>query len=661
MGTGRGELRSRGVDRADLMLVSREYAPFVGGGIGTYTLRMARAIARSGRRAVVVTIGTGEAPATEDGGGFDVVRLPFVEADGRGGLDWSLPHRAVLDGPGGEGALAAFFAMHRESVFAMRLADYLPRLLDRYAPRAIEGPDTGAPLWFALNQRRLGIGPLASPGAPPVVAHLHSPTAWIEWLQGGPQPGRAAGWLRSMEADQLAWADGLACPSGALASWAGARWPGLAGRIAVTPYPLGEGVDHAAPLPSGEGWLYVGRMERRKGFATLAGALGELRARGSGGVELAVAGRDTHDWVAGGAFGARAIREAGVAVRLLGELGPAELAAERARRPFAVVPGAMDNFPNTCMEAMAAGQVVVAANAGGTAEMIEDGVSGLLFEPGSAASLAGALERAMGMDKPTRLAMARAARLRIGALCEDAAVLERRLAHAGSLTGHTPTSAPGREVRFVCARGMTPEQGGALASCLRANAGLDAIAPWVRTGPGERRVLAFATPGEASPAIDHLGPIAVDARWIGRLEERGLIAPLGEHHAAGDPAAVLRALVSLGAQVAAAPGIIVGGQGEAQARACDDQPIERRAGELERLAHRRQLDLDDARAGLDLERRRHRAALAERDAQASQLAAELADVRSSRAYVLAVGLGRLARKLGLVRSGGGRGGAGPGR
>jgi glycosyltransferase involved in cell wall biosynthesis len=52
-----------------------------------------------------------------------------------------------------------------------------------------------------------------------------------------------------------------------------------------------------------------------------------------------------------------------------------------------------ENSPNVILEAFAAGVPVVAAGHGGLAEMVRDGVDGLLFRPGDAAALAAALRR----------------------------------------------------------------------------------------------------------------------------------------------------------------------------------------------------------------------------------------------------------------------------
>src|SRR5262249_17937450 len=51
--------------------------------------------------------------------------------------------------------------------------------------------------------------------------------------------------------------------------------------------------------------------------------------------------------------------------------------------------------PVVCLEAMAARKPIVASRVGGLAEIVEDGVSGLLCEPGDASDLARALSVAL--------------------------------------------------------------------------------------------------------------------------------------------------------------------------------------------------------------------------------------------------------------------------
>jgi len=67
-----------------------------------------------------------------------------------------------------------------------------------------------------------------------------------------------------------------------------------------------------------------------------------------------------------------------------------------------VLPSLRDNLPNTMLESLACGTPVVAFRVGGIPEVIEDGVNGLLAEPGDA----GGLRRAIGelLDAPSRRA-----------------------------------------------------------------------------------------------------------------------------------------------------------------------------------------------------------------------------------------------------------------
>ncbi len=60
-----------------------------------------------------------------------------------------------------------------------------------------------------------------------------------------------------------------------------------------------------------------------------------------------------------------------------------------------VFPAPWDNFPYTCCEAMAYHACVVASDHGGTAEMIEDGKSGLLFAAGDVGQLADRIMRVL--------------------------------------------------------------------------------------------------------------------------------------------------------------------------------------------------------------------------------------------------------------------------
>lgn len=77
-----------------------------------------------------------------------------------------------------------------------------------------------------------------------------------------------------------------------------------------------------------------------------------------------------------------------------------------------VLPAEQEGFGRVVIEAMAAGLPVVAADAGGPAEIVDDDTSGLLFAAGSPESLAGRIERLCN-DPALRRRLGAAARRRV--------------------------------------------------------------------------------------------------------------------------------------------------------------------------------------------------------------------------------------------------------
>jgi glycosyltransferase involved in cell wall biosynthesis len=84
-----------------------------------------------------------------------------------------------------------------------------------------------------------------------------------------------------------------------------------------------------------------------------------------------------------------------------------------------VLPSRIDNFPNTCLEAMALGQVVIGTRGASFDEIIEDGVSGILVPAEDAAGLVDAITRLWHMDEPQRIQIGEAAKVRIKLLEPD--------------------------------------------------------------------------------------------------------------------------------------------------------------------------------------------------------------------------------------------------
>jgi glycosyltransferase involved in cell wall biosynthesis len=142
-------------------------------------------------------------------------------------------------------------------------------------------------------------------------------------------------------------------------------------RIVVKP----NFVDFPAPeVGERNGFLFVGRLSSEKGIEVLARAMAALD-----GAALRVAGT-----------GPESHRLAGVAglVRL-GALTGDNIRLEMTAAAALILPSIWyENFPRTLVEAFACGLPVIASRIGALAELVQDGVTGLLFEPGDADDLA---------------------------------------------------------------------------------------------------------------------------------------------------------------------------------------------------------------------------------------------------------------------------------
>jgi glycosyltransferase involved in cell wall biosynthesis len=182
------------------------------------------------------------------------------------------------------------------------------------------------------------------------------------------------------------------CVSGAVAEVAVAR--GVPAEK-LTVLPIGVEVPPAPPERHPQAHLFVGRFVEKKGIGVLADAMRRLRAQGDA-TELVCVG----DGPLRPLLEALAREMAGVT--LTGWLSPEAVRARMAHAISLVVPsvvardGDAEGLPSVIAEAMAQGCPVIGSDQGGIAEAIRDGDTGLLVQPGDAATLADAMLRIKG-------------------------------------------------------------------------------------------------------------------------------------------------------------------------------------------------------------------------------------------------------------------------
>jgi glycosyltransferase involved in cell wall biosynthesis len=143
--------------------------------------------------------------------------------------------------------------------------------------------------------------------------------------------------------------------------------------------------------------LYVGRLAPEKNIVSLKTILDRLPD-----VRLAIVGdgparRDLEKEFAGTRTVFTGVRKG------------AELAAAYASADAFVFPSTTETLGLSMLEALASGLPVLAARTGATGEVVGDGRSGLLYEPGSPDSLVGVVRRVLS-DEALRSALSRGAR-----------------------------------------------------------------------------------------------------------------------------------------------------------------------------------------------------------------------------------------------------------
>src|SRR5204863_7220540 len=154
---------------------------------------------------------------------------------------------------------------------------------------------------------------------------------------------------------------------------------------------------------------FVGRIEPRKGPLDLVRAAGAIHA-GAPGQRIVLVGDDPYD------SAPEYAAEVGASTSVEHVPWVADGAAVMRHFDVLVVPSRQEPFGTVLAEAMAAGTPVVATRVGGLAEVVADGETGLLVEPGRPDELAAAVLEVLGR----REAMGAAARERAQRFGADA-------------------------------------------------------------------------------------------------------------------------------------------------------------------------------------------------------------------------------------------------
>ena len=158
-------------------------------------------------------------------------------------------------------------------------------------------------------------------------------------------------------------------------------------RITVIPNFSDSGLSGTEDRSSGDHGIFVGRLNNQKGFDLLVDAMKILEGASNpyGTVRIIAAGKEDPDFI-------RTLDLPGNILRK-GNLDPGDLEnLYLASRFLVFCSKSYEGFPMVFLEAMKYGIPVIAPRLGAFPEIIEDGVNGLLFEPGNADDLAAKIQ-----------------------------------------------------------------------------------------------------------------------------------------------------------------------------------------------------------------------------------------------------------------------------
>lgn len=423
-----------------ICLVSHEFAPFHGAGIGTYASLMAAAWAGAGHEVHVLT---GAHPGVLEDGPRMRPGVRFHTVD-----------------PGAPGVLAGIGTWAERN--ALGVLEALERLHAQSPFDYIEFPDYGGEGAYATWARRAG----ALVGAV-IGLRLHTPRRECRALNEEAWLDEEGARVDALEDGAIRRADVLISPSVSLIEMVRDRLGGVPGWPweAVVPYPfdrdaVGELLpESGAPRAAAAGppvVLFYGRLERRKGVHLLVEAARRMLESGVA-ARFRFIGGDTLTGPSGSSMRAHLERLAGPHAGGAIEFGAArprkQLGEEIRRAAVVCVPSLWENFPNVVLESMALGACVVGSEAGGIGEIIRDGEDGLLFKAGDGADLERVLRVAIA-DEALRRTVGAAAPARIAEFCDPASVVAQTVAAVeGAKPTEPPREAAGSSVSVVVAVG----------------------------------------------------------------------------------------------------------------------------------------------------------------------------------------------------------------
>lgn len=363
-----------------ICLITQEYPPETGwGGIGTYTYNLANGLVDEGHEVTVIARALKQDTLYVDNG-IEVHRVAQKK------LNFFLINLFLRILPY---KIFPVSSRHLEWSFwaSKKVAEInLLKEID-----VIETPETNAPAFFLTFFSQI-----------PLIIKLHTPYVMHCKLNGYPinYDLKLFSFFEKIALKRATKV--ISCSRGIVTYLKENRFL-MTNDITVVPNPIDE--DYFSPdlvrktnEKKDKVLLYVGRIEQRKGVDVLFEAFLRVLDKRCD-VRLQLVGEDKlryfngrsvsySEYLKGKVDDSEALKH----IDFVGKLSRHDLVDFYRRADICIIPSAVfENFPYTCLEAMACGASVIASNCGGFPEMVENNVSGLLVQPSQSNELVNAI------------------------------------------------------------------------------------------------------------------------------------------------------------------------------------------------------------------------------------------------------------------------------
>ena len=388
-----------------IWILTTEFQPYYGGGIGTYCTNTAKMLAEKGEEVTVFFSDTTLMQDTiiEKHGDVRLVRFR------PGGLEeyQSLGYNAALS--------YHFYALVEKFIHL------------ESKPDIIEFQEYLGIGYFLLHKKKELVDSLLHI---PMVTYLHTPKFICDRVNLSSTYKFPDYWIGQMEKYCITAADMLMSPSKYLADFISKELDLDINKIHIIPNPYNVESQSDNFIFNNKELVFFGRMEYRKGLQDLVEQLVPLWDEGlmvplkviGGDVDFEPKNKTIMQYIS-----QKYIKyiEKGLIV-FEGLLSPAQVEKRLKSMGVVIVPSLFENFPYTVVESLTNKKIVIASSSGGHSELIEDSISGFIFSYGKN-NFKDKLETCLNLSETEAAKIADEAKKRVSLLCSYESVYNKKI------------------------------------------------------------------------------------------------------------------------------------------------------------------------------------------------------------------------------------------